>query len=108
MISLVCPDVKIERVLWGDEIYLVRGTTEEFWRSANGGVQRFDKTVTAGGQRKLLSAAIELVPALEGAASGPKHGLDCGLTRRTTFRFWGQRIYWALSLRLATFAAASC
>ncbi|HWT88569.1 MAG TPA: glycine oxidase ThiO [Candidatus Angelobacter sp.] len=67
MISLVCPDVKIERVLWGDEIYLVPRNDGRILAGATVEYKGFDKTVTAGGQRKLLSAAIELVPALEGA-----------------------------------------
>jgi len=67
MISLVCPDVKIERVLWGDEIYLVPRNDGRILAGATVEYKGFDKMVIAGGQRKLLSAAIELVPALEGA-----------------------------------------
>ena len=67
MISLVCPDVKIERVLWGDEIYLVPRNDGRILAGATVEYKGFDKTVTAGGQRKLLSAAIELAPTLEGA-----------------------------------------
>jgi len=67
MISLVCPDVKIERVLWGDEIYLVPRNDGRILAGATVEYKGFDKTVTAGGQRKLFSAAIELVPALESA-----------------------------------------
>lgn len=67
MISLVCPNVNIERVLWGDEIYLVPRNDGRILAGATVEYKGFDKTVTAGGQRKLLSAAIELVPALDAA-----------------------------------------
>jgi len=67
MISLLCPTVKIERVLWGDEIYLVPRNGERVLAGATVEYVGFDKTLTAGGLRKLLSAAIDLVPALERA-----------------------------------------
>jgi len=67
MISLVCPDAKIERVLWGDEIYLVPRNDGRILAGATVEYSGFDKTLTAGGQRKLLSAAIDLVPAFEHA-----------------------------------------
>jgi len=54
-------------VLWGDEIYLVPRNDGRILAGATVEYKGFDKMVTAGGQRKLLSAAIELVPALEGA-----------------------------------------
>lgn len=67
MISLVCPDTRIERVLWGDEIYLVPRNDGRVLAGATVEYSGFDKTLTAGGQRKLLSAAIDLVPAFEHA-----------------------------------------
>jgi glycine oxidase len=67
MISLVCPDAKIERVLWGDEIYLVPRNDGRILAGATVEYSGFDKALTAGGQRKLLSAAIDLVPAFERA-----------------------------------------
>ena len=67
MISLICPEAKIERVLWGDDIYLVPRNDGRILAGATVEYKGFDKTLTAGGQRKLLSAAIELVPALENA-----------------------------------------
>jgi glycine oxidase len=56
-----------KRVLWGDEIYLVPRNDGRILAGATLEYKGFDKTLTAGGQRKLFSAAIELVPALEGA-----------------------------------------
>jgi glycine oxidase len=67
MISLRCPKVKIERVLWGDNIYLVPRNDGRILAGATVEYAGFDKTLTAGGQRRLLSAAIDLVPAFENA-----------------------------------------
>ena len=67
MIALVCPDAKIERVLWSDEIYLVPRNDGRILAGATVEYSGFDKTLTAGGQKKLLSAAIDLVPAFDHA-----------------------------------------
>lgn len=67
MISLLCPEAKIERVLWGDEIYLVPRNDGRILAGATVEYAGFDKTLTAGGQKKLLSAAIAMVPAFERA-----------------------------------------
>ena len=67
MISLVCPEAKVERVLWGDDIYLVPRNDGRILAGATVEDMGFDKALTAGGQRKLLAAAIDLVPALENA-----------------------------------------
>lgn len=67
MVSLTCPEAKIERVLWGDHIYLVPRNDGRVLAGATVEYKGFDKTLTAGGQRKLLSAAIDLVPAFENA-----------------------------------------
>jgi len=67
MISLRCPEARIERVLWGDEIYLVPRNDGRVLAGATVEYAGFDKTLTAGGQRKLLNAAIDLVPAFEKA-----------------------------------------
>jgi glycine oxidase len=67
MISFVCPEAEIERVLWGDEIYLVPRNDGRILAGATVEYTGFDKTLTAGGQKKILSAAIDLVPALEHA-----------------------------------------
>lgn len=67
MISLTCSESKIERVLWGDHIYVVPRNDGRVLAGATVEYLGFDKTLTAGGQRKLLSAAIDLVPAFENA-----------------------------------------
>jgi glycine oxidase len=67
MISLRCPEAKIERVLWGDDIYLVPRNDGRILAGATVEYAGFEKTLTAGGQKKLLTAAIDLVPALERA-----------------------------------------
>jgi glycine oxidase len=67
MISLVCAEARIERVLWGDEIYLVPRNDGRVLAGATVEYSGFDKTITAGGQRKLFSAAISMVPAFEHA-----------------------------------------
>jgi len=67
MISLRCAQARIERVLWGDEIYLVPRNDGRVLAGATVEYAGFDKTLTAGGQRKLLNAAIDLVPAFEKA-----------------------------------------
>jgi len=67
MISLRCASARIERVLWGDEIYLVPRNDGRVLAGATVEYAGFDKTLTAGGQRKLLNAAIDLVPELEKA-----------------------------------------
>ncbi len=67
MVSLTCPDAKIERVLWGDEIYLVPRNDGRTLAGATVEYAGFDRTLTAGGLKKLLSAAIDLVPAFEHA-----------------------------------------
>lgn len=67
MISLKSSETKIERVLWGDHIYLVPRDDGRVLAGATVEYLGFDKTLTAGGQRKLLSAAIDLVPAFETA-----------------------------------------
>jgi len=67
MISLICPEARVERVLWGDDIYLVPRNDGRILAGATVEYKGFDKTLTAGGQRKLFAAAIELVPALENA-----------------------------------------
>jgi len=67
MIALRSPEARIERVLWGDEIYLVPRNDGRVLAGATVEYTGFDKTLTAGGQRKLLNAAIDLVPAFEKA-----------------------------------------
>lgn len=67
MISLRCETVKIERVLWSDDIYLVPRNDGRILAGATVEYAGFDKTVTAGGVQRLLAAAIDLVPGLAAA-----------------------------------------
>ena len=64
MVSLRAEQLKIERVLWSDKVYLVPRNDGRILAGATVEYVGFDKKVTAGGLRKILSAAIELVPDL--------------------------------------------
>lgn len=64
MISLRCDAVRIERVLWSDEIYLVPRNDGRILAGATVEYVGFEKTVTAGGVQKLLAAATALAPEL--------------------------------------------
>lgn len=67
MIGLRCESLNIQRVLWSDHTYLV--PRNNGWIIAGSTIERtgFDHNVTAGGMKKILSEAIELVPGLEKA-----------------------------------------
>lgn len=67
MIGLRCESLNIQRVLWSDHTYLV--PRNNGWIIAGSTIERtgFDHDVTAGGMKKILSEAIELVPGLEKA-----------------------------------------
>jgi len=67
MIALRCEQARLERVLWSEEIYLVPRNDGRILAGATVEHIGFDKTVTAGGMKKLLKAAIELAPVLENA-----------------------------------------
>ncbi|HYL10583.1 MAG TPA: glycine oxidase ThiO [Candidatus Acidoferrales bacterium] len=68
MVALRAPKVPIERVLWSERVYivprddgrLVAGSTVEY--------AGFEKGLTAAGLEEILSAAIEIAPALKDAA----------------------------------------
>jgi glycine oxidase len=64
MIALRPEGVEIERVLWSDKVYLVPRNDGRILVGATIEYVGFDKSVTAGSVEKLLSAAIELAPAL--------------------------------------------
>jgi glycine oxidase len=64
MLALRADDLKVERVLWSDKIYLVPRNDGRILAGATVEYAGFDKTVTAGGIEKILSAAIELAPGL--------------------------------------------
>jgi len=67
MAALRADDLKIERVLWSEKIYLVPRNDGRILAGATVEHVGFDKRVTAGGIEKILSAAIELAPGLKDA-----------------------------------------
>jgi len=67
MVALRADDVKMERVLWSEKIYLVPRNDGRIVAGATVEHAGFDKRVTAGGIEKILSAAIELAPGLANA-----------------------------------------
>ena len=64
MAALRADDVKIERVLWSEKIYLVPRNDGRIVAGATMEHGGFDKRVTAGGIAKILSGAIDLAPSL--------------------------------------------
>ncbi len=67
MVALRADDVKIERVLWSDKIYLVPRNDGRILAGATVEHAGFDKRVTAGGIERILAAAIDLAPGLANA-----------------------------------------
>ena len=67
MVSLRCENVKLERVLWSERVYLVPRDDGRILAGATVEHVGFDKAVTASGIHSNLDAAMELVPALAGA-----------------------------------------
>jgi glycine oxidase len=67
MVSLRSDDLKIERVLWSEKIYLVPRNDGRILAGATVEYTGFERTLTAGGLEKILGGAIELAPGLAGA-----------------------------------------
>jgi glycine oxidase len=67
MVALRAENVEIERVLWGEHIYVVPRNDGRILAGATVEYAGFDKRTTAGGVEKILSAAIELAPGLANA-----------------------------------------
>lgn len=67
MVALRAGDLKIERVLWSEKIYLVPRNDGRILAGATVEYAGFDKTLTAGGIEQILSASIELAPGLSKA-----------------------------------------
>jgi glycine oxidase len=67
MVSMRADDLKIERVLWSEKIYIVPRNDGRILAGASVEYVGFDKHVTAGAVEKILSDAIELVPGLANA-----------------------------------------
>src|SRR6266446_5523560 len=67
IVALRADDLKMERVLWSEKIYLVPRNDGRIVAGATVEYAGFDKRTTAGGIEKILSAAIELAPGLANA-----------------------------------------
>ena len=67
MVALRADDLKMERVLWSEKIYLVPRNDGRILAGATVEYTGFDKRTTAGGIEKILAAAIDLAPALADA-----------------------------------------
>ncbi len=67
MAALRADDLKMERVLWSETIYLVPRNDGRILAGATLEYAGFDKRTTAGGIEKILSAAIDLAPSLANA-----------------------------------------
>ncbi len=67
MLALYADDLKMERVLWSEKIYLVPRNDGRILAGATVEYAGFDKGLTAGGIEKILSGAIELAPGLADA-----------------------------------------
>src|SRR5712672_1827211 len=64
MTALRADDLKMERVLWSEKIYLVPRNDGRILAGATLEYVGFDRTITAGGLEKILSGALELAPDL--------------------------------------------
>jgi glycine oxidase len=67
IVSLRADELKIERVLWSEKVYLVPRNDGRILAGATVEYVGFDKRVTAGAVEKILSNAIELAPGLADA-----------------------------------------
>jgi glycine oxidase len=60
-------DLSVERVLWSDHVYLVPRNDGKILAGATVEYVGFEKTVTAGALQKIITAALQLAPALADA-----------------------------------------
>ena len=67
MVALRADDLKIERVLWSEKIYLVPRNDGRILAGATVEYTGFERGLTAGGLEKILAGAIELSPGLASA-----------------------------------------
>jgi len=67
MVALRADDLKIERVLWSEKIYLVPRNDGRILAGATVEYTGFERGLTAGGLEKILAGAIELSPGLAAA-----------------------------------------
>jgi glycine oxidase len=64
MVSMRADELRIERVLWSEKVYVVPRNDGRILAGASVEYVGFDKHVTAGAVEKILSDTIELVPGL--------------------------------------------
>jgi glycine oxidase len=67
MIALRAEDFSIERVLWSDDVYLVPRNDGRILAGATVEYVGFDEKVTVGAVHKIMTAALQLAPALADA-----------------------------------------
>jgi glycine oxidase len=67
MVALRADNLKIERVLWSEKIYLVPRNDGRILAGATVEYTGFDRGLTAGGLEKVLAGALELSPGLAAA-----------------------------------------
>src|SRR5262249_3786712 len=67
ILALRAEELKIERVLWSDKIYLVPRTDGRIVDGATVDYVGFEKGVSAGGVETIVAGAIELAPELADA-----------------------------------------
>lgn len=67
MIAVRSPRLKIERVLWSERVYIVPRDDGRLLAGSTTEYVGFKKELTAGGFDGILSAALEMVPALQDA-----------------------------------------
>jgi glycine oxidase len=67
MVALRADDLKIERVLWSEKIYLVPRNDGRILAGATVEYTGFERGLTAGGLEKILAGATELSPGLASA-----------------------------------------
>jgi glycine oxidase len=67
MIAVRAKDFSIERVLWSDHVYLVPRNDGRIVAGATVEYVGFEKNVTVGGLQKIITAALQLAPALADA-----------------------------------------
>jgi glycine oxidase len=63
MVALRCEAVEIQHVLWSENVYLVPRNDGRILAGSTAERLGFDRDVTAGGMKKILTGAIELIPA---------------------------------------------
>src|SRR5580658_3890604 len=67
MVALRADDLRIERVLWSEKIYLVPRNDGRILAGATVEYTGFEKGLTAGGLEKILAGTLELTPGLASA-----------------------------------------